>query len=417
MNEYNYHHEISYNLKMLESALDDTIVKRYDDSGKVRDSIKVNFIFAPKSRVLQDIRGQPDTVKFPIIALSPKGMRRDNERVKNKLEDINFKQEDGSFLRLRKIPWNIDLEMSIMTKYQGDLEQIIQNFSLFFDPYLVYSWREPRTGFEVRSEVLWDGNVGLDLPIELANDKAFRPIATMNLTLKTWLYRSALTPAGKICKINVDQIYTDNFYCNYDTLATYTADHFSENTQLSGRPILRYVSPYFLKSGGDYSIKLQGYNFKDVDSVYVSASNGMYDLTNYDPLSTGEIGFKGLMIDDFTKTDNTITFNIPSPSGIGFVDIIAVNSCGFGKLTEDANRCNRVENPYPTDNPEHYSWCVYQYPYLNGLVVGEDHNTIDIDYSKQIVQVEDSPTLDKDAIIQKIKELMTLGEVSLDDLT
>ena len=91
MDDYNYNFEISKNLKMLESVLDNTVIYRYEDmTGKITDRIKVNFIYGPKTRILQDIKGQPDTVKLPIIAMTTTGMSRDDSRNKNKTEDIIY---------------------------------------------------------------------------------------------------------------------------------------------------------------------------------------------------------------------------------------------------------------------------------------------------------------------------------------
>jgi len=402
---------------MFASAFDDTIIKRYDDvSGAIKDSIKVNYIYGPKTRILQDLQGQTDTVKFPIVAVTVTGMGRDNERVKNKLDDMVYKKSDGSHVNLKSIPWNINIEMNILAKYQTDLDQILQNFAVHSDPYIIYSWKEPKTGREMRTEVLWDNNIAVEYPTELDNTKSYRITAKANFIIKTWLFRSVLSPVGTICKIDTDYIFTDNFYCNYDSLLSHTSATETDSYTLSGRPILRYVAPYFIKSGTSSSITLQGYNFESVESLYVSASNGMYNLTEYDPLSTGNVAFNGLMVDEFNKTPNELTFSIPAPSGLGFVDIIAVNKCGWGRLTEDANRCNRVENPYPITDPEHYNWCVLQFPYLNGLISTEDLNTAVFDETIQIIQIEDEPILDRDTIIERIRELMELGEITVDDL-
>lgn len=417
MNDYNFHNEIQKALKMFESAFDDVLIRRYDDdTGFTKDWIKLNFYYGPKSRLLADLKGQTDTIKFPVAAVIPTGMGRDPERVKNKLEEDLYRKPDGTYARLKRIPWNINVELTIMAKYQTDIDQIIQNFAVHADPYISFSWQEPRTGREVRTEVLWDNNIAIDYPIDLDHTKSYRFIAKANFIIKTWLFRSDLSPVANICKINADYVFTDKFYCNHDALVEYTSANQTDSYTLSGRPILRYVAPYFIKTGDSPTIKLQGYNFESVDSLYVSASNGMYDLTEYDPLTSGSVAFKGLLIEEFNKSPNSLTFTLPAPSGLGFIDIIAVNECGWGKLTEDANRCNRVENPYPVTDPEHYNWCVLQFPYLNGLISTNDLNTAVLDESIQIISLEEEPILDRDAILEKIRELMELGSITVDDL-
>jgi hypothetical protein len=89
----------------------------------------------------------------------------------------------------------------------------------------------------------------------------------------------------------------------------------------------------------------------------------------------------------------------------------------MGQLTVDANRCNRVLNPYPTHMPEHYSWCVEQFPFLNGLIVANVlNNGFTIDCSESIITVDRGDEVDKTALIEEIKNLMSLGSITVNDL-
>jgi hypothetical protein len=393
MIDYNYNFEIATALKMFESAFDDTIIKRYDDMNRIaHDSIKVNYVYGPKNRILQDLKGQPDTVKFPIVAVTTTGMKRDNERIKNKIDDILYKNTDGTFVNLRAIPWNIDITMTILGKYQTDIEQILQNFAVYANPYIVYSWKEPRSGREVRTEVAWDGNISMDYPNELQANQPFRVTASANFTIKTYLFRTVLENVKPICFIKTDYISTDSFYCNYSELTANTRANQTDTYAITGRPLLRYVDPYYIIAGRSPEIKLQGFSLNDVQSVFVSGSDpNMYPLTEYQPFSALE-SFHGYTVENYRKSPNTLTFTLPAPSAAGFIDIIGVNSCGYGKLTEDANRCGRSENPYPTDNPAHYSWVVSQFPYLNGLIVTNFFDPLYIDPNENSYQYSEYET-------------------------
>ena len=66
--------------------------------------------------------------------------------------------------------------------------------------------------------------------------------------------------------------------------------------------------------------------------------------------------------------------------------------------------------------PEHYSWCVDQFPYLNGLVISNELNEVpEIDYTRQII-IPDEESLDKESTIEQIKELMRLADITISDL-
>ena len=421
MEEYNYNFEISKNLKMLEHVLDSMEIRRYEDmTGKQTDRIKVNFIYGPKSRILQDITGKPDTVKFPVVAMTTTGMRRDDSRNKNKTEDIIYKNEQGGFTNIRAIPWNIDVEITILGKYQQDVEQIIQNFSVFFNPYIVYSIREPKTGNELRVETHWDGSIGMDYPTvggPLDNKVPYRLTATAKFTIKTWLFRTTLTPVKPICFIYDDIIITDMLDCDYGTMSEYASANQTDYYSISGQPQLRFVNEYYFKTTDTPTINVDGGGFQQVTNLYLSGNNSaMYPMSAF-TMPDGMV-INGYPIDTFSLiSPQRLSFQMPAAGGPGMVDIIAVNDCGWSKLTKDANRCNRVENPYPVTVPEHYSWCVEQYPYLNGLIISSDLNAPTVIYEDAQIIYYEPEEVDRNAIIEQIKELMQLGEITVEDLS
>lgn len=406
MIDYNYNFEIATNLKMFESSFDDVIIKRYDDMTRtVKDSIKVNYIYGPKNRIIQDLKGQTDTVKFPIIAITTTGMKRDSTRIKNKIDDIVYKNEDGTYVSLRAIPFNINVKMTILAKYQSDMDQILQNFVVYSNPYIVFSWQEPRSGREVRTEVLWDGEINIEYPDELVPTKSFRVTATANFIIKTYLFRTVTETVTPICYIKTDYVLTDKFYCNYDSLLQHTANTYTDSYAITGRPLLRYVTPYYIVEGNTPDINVQGYSMGDVNGIFLSASNpDMYRMLEYKPFSALD-SFFGYPVPEFSKSDNSLTFTLPAASADGFVDIIAVNTCGYGKLTEDSNRCGRMENPYPLNSSEHYSWTVAQYPYMNGLIMANFFDPYRINDADMVYQY-----------IDECDKTEALGEViTLDD--
>ena len=396
MIDQNHNFEIETALLHFKSAFDDTVINRYSHedsnetgiSGNIRQKIKVNYVFGPKQRILADLEGKTDTVKFPIVAICPTGMGRDDQRVKNKNDNLRFRLTDGSYGNFQIVPWNINVSMSIMAKFQEDITQIISNFAVMANPYIVFSWREPKTGREVNAEVFWDGQVAMEYPganADLPPNSPFRVMATANFVIKTYLYRTTIENTAAICKINTDVVVTKNFYCDYESLISETNENGRDEYEILGKPQLRYVNDWYFRTGGTPSIVVQGDGFILTNAVFVSGSNpDMYTLSSYEYYGNT---FKGQMVPEFEIVDaQTISFTLPSPSALGFVDIIAVNECGIGQLTVDANRCSRVENPYKTTQIEYYEWQVLQFPYLNGLIISNEMNGgYVIDYNQQMI--------------------------------
>ena len=418
MKDYNYNFEIRTLLTHFAAAFNDVKIKRFDGKKYEKEIIKVPLTYAPKSHILNDIIGLTDTVRLPIVAVEVKNQSRDNERVKNKIDDLIYKNSDGTFVNAKVVPWNIEVEMTILAKYQEDIDQIVQNFSVYSNPYTIISWQEPKSGRELRTEIFWKGDLSVDYPAknQTPTDPPFRITATSSFTIKGYLFSTSLSNSKPICLINTDYVFTDKFYCNYNDLILYSSNLNTDSYTITGRPVLRYVSPYYIVEGKTPNITLQGYSLNNVNAIFLSgSSDAMYPLNEYKPFSALD-SFLGYPVKEFQKSDDTITFTLPAASGDGFVDIIAVNSCGYGKLTEDSNRCGRVENPYPVNSPEHYSWTVWQFPYLNGLIIADFFDPFLIDYTDMTYQYSDVSEPDKPAIITKIKELMTFGNISLADL-
>jgi hypothetical protein len=418
MDDYNYNFEIRTLLTHFAAAFDGVKIKRFDGKKYAKEVVKVPFTYAPKSHIVSDLLGPTDTVRLPIMAVEITGQGRDNDRVKNKIEDLKYRNEDGTYVNLKVVPWNIKVQLTILAKFQEDMDQIIQNFAVNTNPYIIVSWQEPKSGRELRTEILWDGNVSYEYPgkNQGPKDPPFRVTATTSFTIKGYVFKANVENSAPICFINTDYIFTDKFYCNYDTLVSYTSTATTESYAITGRPVLRYVSPYYIVEGQSPTITLQGYSFGDVNGVFVSGSNPMmYPMSTFQPFTALDV-FSAYPVDQFSKDDTTITFTLPAPSASGFIDLIAVNTCGYGLLTEDANRCNRVENPYPVDDPNHYTWTVLQFPYLNGLIVADFFDPLCIDYhDRQTIYTEGE--CDKDAAIQSILQIMSGCNISLAELS
>jgi hypothetical protein len=339
MEDYNYNFEKRNLLLHFVSAFDGVKIKRFDGNKFSKEVIKVPLVYSPKSHILNDVVGVADAIRLPVMAAEIKSENRDNKRVKNKIDKLVYKNNDGSYVALQAIPWNIEIEMTILTKFQEDMDQIIQNFSVNTNPYAIISWREPKSGREIRTEILWNGDVSLEYPATAnysPKEPPFRVTATTSFTIKGYLFKTYIENPKPICLINTDISFTDDFFCNYKTLTAYIDDSITESYSITGRPILRFVSPYYIKEGTSPIINITGYSFHDTIGVYVSGSNSeMYPLCSFTPFSAFD-SFNGYPVNEFSKSLNFLSFSLPPPSSSGFIDIIAVNTCGYGILTEDS---------------------------------------------------------------------------------
>ncbi len=208
---------------------------------------------------------------LPVVAINISSISRDESRVFSKnsgflapnISAKNTISPTSPYYRT-PVPINISLNMSILTKNQLDMDQIISNFVPYNNPYIVIAWKIPEAftpNFtqEIRTEVLWDGNIALNYPVEVNNTQKAQIIADTTFTIKGWLFPYVDRPVRNIYKIDTSfyavkkGINID--YTNYFTLSALglsveeDRDVFYSNTlSVSGYPkftdinVIKYYS-------------------------------------------------------------------------------------------------------------------------------------------------------------------------------
>ena len=213
------------------SAFDQTIIKRYNTKKEPEKSIEPRYVYAHKQRVIHDIINKSQHIHLPVVAVSMNSISRDPGRVFNKIEGFTFPRNyshqltDGRMDKLPPVnPVNIDVTLSIIAKYQQDLDQIICNFAPYANPYIILSWKIPQgrqypNPFidgdapiqEIRSEVLWNGTINMDYPKDLTANQPYRISADTGFTIKGWLFtKPPTTSAGTIFDIESNFVAIDS---------------------------------------------------------------------------------------------------------------------------------------------------------------------------------------------------------------
>ena len=194
-----YYFEIKDIVTQFIAAFDDVIINRYNKARAVQDKIQPRFLYAPKQRVVNDLINKSQHITLPAIAVSISSIERDGERVFNKIfGSYNpLGTSDAGIDTVSKflpspVPINIGVDMTILTKFQTDMDQIVSNFVPYTNPYLMISWKVPTElaseVLEIRTEVEWSGSVGVTYPQDLGANAPYRVEATTAFTLKGWLF-------------------------------------------------------------------------------------------------------------------------------------------------------------------------------------------------------------------------------------
>jgi len=208
------------------------VIQRFNKERKSEQSVEVRYIYAPKQRVIYDIINQAKNLTLPVVSVSITNISRDVNRVFNKLDGFYYGKNDGtqnsvSHL-LSPVPINISVSMSIITKYQTDMDQILSNFIPYANPYIIIGWKVPEDlglslNQEIRSEVLWEGGISLSYPTDISSTDKYRCTADTSFTIKGWLFKSQENPKGLVYYIN-NNFNIESKITTYDSLTgnTYT---------------------------------------------------------------------------------------------------------------------------------------------------------------------------------------------------
>jgi hypothetical protein len=249
------------------AAFDHVVINRYDKNRNVGAIQQVRYVYAPKQRVLFDLINPGQNLTLPVVSVTIGSISRDNNRVFNKNAgfyahgtSVENQPSSISFFYKAPVPVNIDVKMSIITRYQSDMDQILSNFIPFNNPYIILSWTIPKEfnlpyTQEIRSEVSWNGNVNLSYPTDINGTQKAQIIADTGFTIKGWIFPDPQAPVKNIFKIdtNITAVSSGSTleygsYTSLKTQAITTADAISlsavantESFTVSGRPIITSV--------------------------------------------------------------------------------------------------------------------------------------------------------------------------------
>lgn len=368
MKNWTYSREIETLLEQFTAAFNDIIIKRDNKTTNATDNIKVNFVYAPKQRVFEVLKNPaPGGISLPAVSINISSIQRDPSRTFNKSWGFNIEtlspitSATTDYIKRIKnpVPINIGINMTILTKYQSDMDQIISNFVPYCDPYIIISWKLPSAQgkeYEIRTEILWSGTINLNYPTELNGNQSFRVFAETSFTIKGWLFKSKDLNENykKIYVFNSDFVATSDREILSNKLITDLENYQTDFVSISARPQPKWINPLhlpliFTQTPSNLPIiEIFGKHFLQTRAVYISASNpGAFNeeesifnpFASLSSLSSHYPAFKGYVIPEFTiYNDHFISFELPySVQSNSKIDIILENEAGYGTVIKDTN--------------------------------------------------------------------------------
>jgi hypothetical protein len=232
------------------AAFNNVVIRRYNDNREVGQTLQVRYVYAPKERVIYDLVNFSQNITLPVVSISMTNFTRDTSRVFNKnagfyKPNSNTEKNNTNYTNFFRtpVPVNIGITMSIMTRYQTDLDQIMSNFIPFCNPYIILSWKVPKEYNipfiqEIRSEVLWNGMVDVTYPKDINGNTKYFILGTTGFTIKGWLFPATEAPINNIFFIDAaitalgDNLIKGNYFSLSSNVITNQEANEFYNTQI-----------------------------------------------------------------------------------------------------------------------------------------------------------------------------------------
>ena len=400
---YTFHFEVEDILRQFAAALNDIIVKRYNNGRVAEDQIRVNFVYAPKTRTLNEIINKAQHTKMPCISISMAGLRRNSNRVFNKIDGswwadtLSRNPSAAKWVNLlQPVPVDITVNVSILSRFQSDVDQILANFIPYSDPYFVISWKWPDiipfSDFEIRSHVKWSENVNFQYPVDISKEAPYWTNADTSFTIESWMFKNQ-PPDGKPIYVIEHSFGAVSAIDTYNVMKSFEDLYNTDYRVVSARPQSMLVDPAYAYMGTETipyekDFIVMGKMMDYVNTVYLSSND--WSMFNYS--TTGDFITSGpALVSSFSVSSFSASAAYPSFMGIellssywtsmdknhleftftpqqtGVFDVILLNQAGYGVLSKDCIR--PTLNPYKEGTDEYNNYVEYQYPCISGIQI------------------------------------------------
>jgi len=210
MFEYFYHEILRRTIISFGSLFNGIEIKHLDSSGNVDDVIKVPLAYGPTQKFLARLEqsadlNKPTAITLPRMSFEFTGLQYDGTRKVTTTQTFKS-QSVGIATAIRKtympVPYNMSFELSIFTKLNDDMLQIVEQILPYFQPAYTLSVNLVDTIGEKRDIPIVIENVTMQDDYEGNYSTRRSLLYTIRFTAKTYLFG----PVGDTTKASRDLI-------------------------------------------------------------------------------------------------------------------------------------------------------------------------------------------------------------------
>ena len=167
-------------------------IERTNSQG-VTSWLKVPCIFGQRSRILKGLENpeRKSMYKLPIIVINRTGYSRQGDRLNSLHNEVKYEISPSrrDFQKLTPVPIDISYDVSVIAKYQADIDKIASNFMVFFNSNIYVSQEHPKfQGVKLHNEIIMADSVSEEHPDEFDGTADDIVTSTFQFTFKTYLF-------------------------------------------------------------------------------------------------------------------------------------------------------------------------------------------------------------------------------------
>lgn len=186
-----YNREIERSTAQVLDVFNEIKIDRRSPANDIQQIITVPCLYASRSRILKSLENRDNTVKLPLICVSITGLSRDVSRVHSIHNGLLYQHDNAAYQIKRNtpVPINIGYSVTIITKFQEDMDQLIGNWAVWFNPDIYVVTPHPIIASEtLKSQIVWNGSIATTYPEEIDKNSPIRVVSTTNFEYRTWMF-------------------------------------------------------------------------------------------------------------------------------------------------------------------------------------------------------------------------------------
>ena len=187
-----YNQELAISNLLFAQCFRNIRIEHVEDDG-TKKQILVQCMLGQRSRILKGLENpeKRGNIRLPVIVINRRGYSRNGDRLNNLHNEVKYELGPAyrKYQLMTPIPVDIEYEVTLISKYPGDIDKIASNFMVFFNSDIYVSCEHPKyQGIKMNNQVIMSDSVSEEHPDELDSTQDDIITATFTFTFKTYLF-------------------------------------------------------------------------------------------------------------------------------------------------------------------------------------------------------------------------------------